>query len=266
MNHHVIVIHGIGKAQPGYSREFCQGIEREYKTFGRPQHASPDTLIFHEVLWDDILAREQAMLADVLRKGFGLAARGSPVGLFEKIFGWAKRLINVLRTDIAAEYIGDILSYRETQTYAMIHERLKETLQVIAQETQPACMSIAAHSLGTVIASDHIFDLQKKSLKLAGNVPLRNFFTLGSPIALFALRYGGAELFASPAKIEDPAGVWLNIFDKDDPVGYPLKTLNESYGTAVAQDVLVNTGLFGLSHTQYFRSKDVHRLIAEKLL
>lgn len=66
-------------------------------------------------------------------------------------------------------------------------------------------------------------------------------------------------------RLEDASGVWFNVFDKDDPIGYPLKCLNEAYRSVVTGDVFVGTGLFGLSHTGYFKSRDVHRLIAERL-
>lgn len=265
MNHHILIIHGIGKATTGYSRELSEGIARQSRVIFRDNANPPPTLIFHEVLWDDVLAREQALLADILRKGFGLAVRGAPSSVWQKIFGVLKRMINTLRTDIAAEYIEDILSYREQSTYQLIHVRVADALKEVAKDPGPASVSIVAHSLGTVIASDFIFDRQKNRERLAGPVVFKNFFTLGSPIALFALRYGGADLFTSPARLEDSSGVWLNIFDKDDPVGYPLKTLNGAYTEAVSQDVWVNTGSFGISHVKYFKHEGVCRLIAERL-
>lgn len=264
MNHHIVIIHGIGKAKAGYSLGLAESIEREYKNLSSGKE-NACTLIFHEVLWDDVVSFEQARLAQVLRKGFGLAVRETAQNLFMKVITLPKAIINALRTDIAAEYIEDVLSYREKTAYALIHGRLADVLAAIARENLPAQLSIVAHSLGTVIASDHIYDCQKSGGTLAGQVAFKNFFTLGSPIALFALQYGGVEIFKSPARLEDSSGVWLNIFDKDDPVGYPLKTLNDTYNTAVTGDVLVSTGIFGVSHMRYFESKAVQRLIAGRL-
>ena len=49
------------------------------------------------------------------------------------------------------------------------------------------------------------------------------------------------------------SGRWVNIFDEDDPVGMPLKVLNEAYNKVVHKDVLVNSGVYGISHTNYFK-------------
>ena len=43
------------------------------------------------------------------------------------------------------------------------------------------------------------------------------------------------------------------ISDEDDPVGIPLKVLNDAYSKVVYKDVLVNSGLYGISHTSYFK-------------
>ncbi len=263
-NHHIVIIHGIGKAQAGYSRPLIDGIAAALKAGN--EGTTAESLVFHEVLWDDVVSFEQARLADALSRGFGLTTASKAESWFRRLLLFPKRVINALRTGIAAEYIQDILSYNvRSNAYPLIHERLRAAFDKVAQDQGPARLSVIAHSLGTVIASDHIYDRQVKGEKLAGGVVFQNFFTLGSPIALFALKYGGAELFQSPARTEDPDGVWLNIYDKDDPVGYPLKTLNDAYNRAVTEEVWVETGLFGLAHTKYFISTSVHALIAGRL-
>jgi hypothetical protein len=264
LNHHIIIIHGIGKARPGYSRPLTDGITAALKS-GQHENAST-SFIFHEVLWDDVVAFEQARLVDALNRGFGLTTINNTRNWFQRLIHFPKYLINTLRTDIAAQYIEDILSYNaRSNAYPLIHERVSAALRKVAEDTAPADLSIIAHSLGTVIASDHIYDCQSQGRRLAGQVNFKNFFTLGSPIALFALKYGGAEIFTSPARLEDPSGVWLNIFDKDDPIGYPLKNLNDSYNQAVTEEVWVNTGWFGIAHTKYFQNPSVHQLIAGRL-
>ena len=92
---------------------------------------------------------------------------------------------------------------------------------------------------------------------------MSNFFTMGSPLALFALRYG-AELFNKPINV-DGAGRWVNILDKDDPIAYPLRELNEEYKAVVLADLEVNVGLWGIAHVQYWKNQSVHRIIAAKL-
>ena len=73
-------------------------------------------------------------------------------------------------------------------------------------------------------------------------------------------------MFTSPISVESPTGRWVNIFDEDDPVGMPLKVLNEAYDKVVLKDVLVNSGVYGISHTKYFkRSSKVLDIICQKL-
>jgi hypothetical protein len=92
-----------------------------------------------------------------------------------------------------------------------------------------------------------------------------NFFTLGSPLALFSLQHGGPEAFSKPVRVEHPDGRWVNIRDKDDPVGMPLKTLNAEYQAAVHHDVEVDTGDYLLAHMGYFSHELVLRAIGRKL-
>ncbi|MGE5279388.1 MAG: hypothetical protein ACM3L6_01415, partial [Deltaproteobacteria bacterium] len=116
-------------------------------------------------------------------------------------------------------------------------------------------------SLGTVIASDFIWDCQFKGLMKP--FALGNVFTMGSPIALFALRYG-AELFNQPIEVKAP-GRWVNILDADDPIAYPLKPLNKEYDHAVLADREVSVGPLGVAHTRYWNAPVVHALIGRKL-
>lgn len=85
-----------------------------------------------------------------------------------------------------------------------------------------------------------------------------------SLMALFALQYG-IDLFKSPMHVEDTEGQWINIFDLDDPIAYPLKNLNDAYAKAVPVDRPVNTGGFGVSHTRYFGDSEAQETIAGKL-
>ena len=65
-------------------------------------------------------------------------------------------------------------------------------------------------------------------------------------------------------------GAWLNFYDKDDVIGYPLKTLNAAYGKAVTQDHEINAGgpatsWSPASHLEYWTDNDVTKPIAESL-
>lgn len=260
------VIHGIGVSKPGYAKPIIDGIRREFDTAVKAsaaKSAPPDAIFFKEVLWDDVVAARQRELAVILRKGFDAQPQSGFSAFWGAVFSGPKKLINWLRTDFAAEFVSDVLSYRDRDVYGLIHHKIFQELAEFSGGNKLP-LTLITHSLGTVIASDFIYDRQKKG---AGDTRwiLSNFFTLGSPIALFALQYGGAQVFKSPVHVEDPSGVWVNLYDKDDPIAYPLKSLNEFYDKAVARDLLVNTGIFGAAHTHYFENRQVQQTIGRKL-
>lgn len=267
---YAIIVHGIGKAQAGYSDPLVKGLQKRFnshiqKTL-KTNEQYTDGLILKEVVWDDILAGSQEQLAEILKKGFRAQKRGGIRAFFKKIFFLPVKWILRFRTDFAAEFIGDIIGYGNPKSgaYRKIHRRFLDEINSLPAPDEKQNLSIIAHSLGTVISSDFIYDQKNKNGTLHKNFVFHNFFTLGSPVALFALQYG-IDLFKDPIHVEDPNGCWINIFDLDDPVAYPLKNLNEAYDKAVAEDRQVNTGGFGVSHTRYFNDSEVQEIIAEKL-
>ncbi len=67
-----------------------------------------------------------------------------------------KMAVAKLRTDFAAEFIEDIISYREPAAQRLILERVYERLSSIVDPGQKIKVNFIGHSLGTVIASDSI--------------------------------------------------------------------------------------------------------------
>jgi hypothetical protein len=60
---------------------------------------------------------------------------------------------------------------------------------------------------------------------------------------------------------------WINIFDEDDVIGYPLAPI---YGNAILQDKQVNAGGLlsswnPLSHNGYWEDDDVTKKLAKEL-
>jgi hypothetical protein len=99
---------------------------------------------------------------------------------------------------------------------------------------------------------------------------------MGSPIALYGLRYGLAN-FVKPIRPE----LWVNFFYPQDLIAFPLKSLNAAYASAVSEDVHLSPGggsnilsdmarrlmavlpLVGIaSHSWYFSDRRVIKKIA----
>ncbi|MEE4245244.1 MAG: hypothetical protein V2I33_07520, partial [Kangiellaceae bacterium] len=71
------------------------------------------------------------------------------------------------------------------------------------------------------------------------------------------------EDFAQRAK-------WLNFYDKDDIVAYPIKGINDQYGEAVDGDYEINVGNAATSwnpacHNGYWEDKDFIKPVAKFL-
>ena len=127
-----------------------------------------------------------------------------------------------------------------------VHKQMQETFAELAQnagENAPLC--IVAHSLGTVVAHNYLFDMQNGREEVSGlprpETPLERGDTLsllctyGSPIAIWRLRFGDeykAIDFPGQAVREhypsmDPK--WFNLYDKNDVLGYPISKLTDRY-------------------------------------
>ena len=62
--------------------------------------------------------------------------------------------------------------------------------------------------------------------------------------------------------------VWENYYDKNDPLGYPIKFINEQYAAANVEDIQVGVGnLLSywniLSHFGYWTSRKIRNRISD---
>lgn len=143
---------------------------------------------------------------------------------------------------------------------------------------------IVAHSLGSQVFSNYLWDAEK-SLNYFSNkddslseeeqqvIRLKRpseLITVGSNIALFKAGLKKAQNFDRPHS----AFQWINLFDASDPLGFPLRPLDESYDVAWVQDRIIQAGNLlqrwnPASHIHYWKSADLEKQIfqsAEKLL
>jgi pimeloyl-ACP methyl ester carboxylesterase len=183
--------------------------------------------------------------------------------------------------EFGMSFMGDVVAYQGRPVYNEIHRHLAASLRAHVR-TGSGHLTVIAHSLGSVIASDFIYDHTLKigrALKDGFGADFSNFFTLGSPLVLYAMRSVHPEVFDPakvldrfdrPVRVESESGFWLNLFDDDDIIGYPLKSVNAHYQEAVTADVEVEVGDFltrwnPLSHAHYLDNGGTNGIIAEKL-
>lgn len=192
---------------------------------------------------------------------------------------------------LMVHFVGDIIAYQsnpaDPDVYTDIHRKVAEALgrlRAKAGDTAPLC--VISHSLGGVIASNYFYDLQthrqtgrdiiETSVRAAqGDSPLERgetlsrFYTLGTPMALWSLRYRHAEL-DKPVQVPAPelerhhpglGGEWLNFHDDDDVFAWPLQPLSAAYEETVRDVPVRLTGpLFSwtpLVHPFYWSDETV---------
>ena len=267
----VAVIHGIGAQDANFADEMVEAVR---KVFHRSVPEAPhDALVFAPVHWAPVLQSAQAELTRRVQSEHELDWTG-------------------LR-HVMISFVGDGIAYEPTahdrRVYDTVHAVMARALHRLAAEAgADAPLCVVAHSLGSVIASNYLYDLGKSELvsdevrmhlthgPLERGDTLTHVFTTGSPLAVWALHH---EEFGCPLTVPSAAlathhprlsGSWLNFFDRDDVIAYPLRQLNETYATAVTDDVPVNVGgLIGretpLSHHGYATAPEVVGRIAATL-
>lgn len=155
---------------------------------------------------------------------------------------------------------------------------------------QAFSLTFIAHSAGTVIAHDllyHLFreqdspvadevNLIRKRVS-EGDVRVRQFYTMGSPITPLMFRSDSLMDKVCDAEQIDPASLglkpsdevsdprWVNFWDKDDIISYPVSSFYGSNGdNAIVEDRYVDLGyLFPRVHTRYWESEKLAQRIAE---
>ena len=270
----IAFIHGIGRTERGYSEPMRRALAAAFASrIGRPTSETASELHFEEINWSPVLSRPETEL-------------------WKRVHGGGPLRYDRLR-DFMVHFAGDAVAYQpsphDRSAYDAIHEAVAESLADLAERAGPrAPLCVVAHSLGTVIASNYLYDLMKRRGSYMGSTvrsringtPLERgetlalLVTMGSPIALWSLRYPG---FGEPVRMpcierHHPGlqGRWINIYDPDDVIGYPLRGLNAKYRKAVTEDQSVDVGSIltrwtPLSHTAYWGSRKVAETIADRL-
>ena len=225
----IIFVHGMGNQKPSDKKieGFRKAIENAAKKAGKP--FSPSEPWWHLCHWAPVTQPDE----DALYTKIGRPS----VLLHRRLF--------------TSE--GDVVAYSRAPFSPNNYERIQQVFKASVtlcgtQATPPpgqkTPLIVISHSLGSVIASDGLWDLAKARL-FPSNLELRALITIGSPIALFALRFGLANFnqpvgstgwlnfFTSPpAKPE-----WANFYYNADLIAFPLKPLNQAYLNAVNKDV-----------------------------
>lgn len=262
----VLLIRGSGDS--GFKRQE-KFIERLNKRL-RKKNIDPDTIHYTIVDWYAPLQEQQDKLMERLFTAADIKVKS--------------RLIRKLLLSNIADLItyggkpdrGDGKAYKEI--HKLVH---KSIIELRNQLPGDAPLIIMASSMGTEIINDYILDRQRNEAAdpFTGSSfekfeSLVGLFTFGNNIPIFAASFDIDTLkpiqFPMPGLADKykEIAVWENYYDKNDPLGYPIKFINQHYANANVTDIQLGVGnpLSSwniLSHFGFWTSNKVEKRIGE---
>ena len=182
---------------------------------------------------------------------------------------------------------GDVASlehslHKDKKTYLSVQKEIQDKLEAVLKDFQDngeKPIVIIAQSLGCQVISNYIWDAKKNKniFEDTGSTNLvskddgrQNFMKLKSLKCLITTGCN-IPIFVSgikERKFEKPNDdfKWVNFYDPDDVLGWPLKQLGDSY--SFVKDCPINAGGFFTSwnlssHGRYWSDKDLINPLAE---
>ncbi len=184
----------------------------------------------------------------------------------------------------------------DNSVYEQAQMEIARALLAILEHRGPDTpIVLLAHSLGCQVMSSFIYDAQKragggavaagiwKPGRMADSLTaaqrkflqcgtVRTFVTTGCNIPVFVSAHQRMDV--KPIIKPNPGFTWLNLYDPDDALGWPLQPLEGGYETLV-EDRVVNAGQGildfmtkswnPLSHTAYWTDDEVIKPLASLL-
>lgn len=269
----VAVIHGIGSQadkspQISTERTFSERLHKKLRRkIGRRR--MEEDVAWREVYWADVLEpRQQRYLGEIARDT-----------RYDKIRKFLVSSISDAASFQRREGVDD-------NAYGMIQDRVRRTLADLNADTSDDTpLIVLAHSFGGHILSNYVWDMQQGRAPAAPTPFQRmetigRFITFGCNIPLFTFACPPEEVqpirFPGPALEPDETREpwWLNYYDPDDVLGYPLEPIGPQYRAMAKRgelrDVRVNAGgplssWNPLSHDKYWTDRDFVNPVARTL-
>lgn len=258
----VLVVHGMGIQQKGFEKKFAAEVDDRLEGLG----IARGSVEWGGGFWADVL-------------------NSSENDLWERELKSGKLDFKDVRRFVVTA-LGDAVAYRRVEAggrnvYVEIHDRILECLRDLrARLGGDRPLVVVAHSLGSVIISDYIWNAQTNNEWSVGKNPfectqtLCGLVTFGSTLPLFSLALPKIEAIRFPAdQVQEPlrsAARWYNYYDKDDVLGWPLKKLSTSYEDVVDEDRVINVGNWlanwnPAAHTQYWEDRSFLKPVAQQI-
>lgn len=263
----VIAVHGMGDTDRNYAGPLRKNL-KSMLTAAQWAKIHFDSIYYQDILQDNqrkLFERSKSQLDGMFLRKFLLYGISDAAGL-----------------EYARTIDGSVYEISQRRIFDVMGKAFK------ALGKQPAPVVMVAQSLGGQVISNYIWDAHKKPQPIKWGVwqhthadlsekdkefrrfgSLRTLFTTGCNIPIFVGGLHPDEI--KPITRPNPKFRWINYFDEDDVLGWPLQPLNLRGGySTLVEDVAINAGGFftswnPLSHTGYWTDKDFLRPLTAHL-
>jgi hypothetical protein len=166
--------------------------------------------------------------------------------------------------------------------------RIEEFIATEKVQSGPSQQGARAAAEPAPEVTQTVNDLKRlKAMAQAGNLRVRRLFTFGSPITMTAFRADSLVTILSrdndPARSNRVDGAqygltrndapfgqplagprWVNFWDKDDPIAWPVEPLMKQAGAEVADVYVDVSDSVTQAHSAYWNSDRFHREVARR--
>lgn len=262
----LLTVHGQGRTARGYADPFIAKVRRRLPSAHR--HEAAFQQAFYQ---EDLEVNQDRYYQAVRRRIQSHFLRG------QFLFGFSDASSLQVRKE------GDDSAYYKAQ------RDIRTAFQTLYQQLntpEEICLVVVADSLGGQVMSNYLWDAQvhamrgyhpgigiwqEKDLSFSDNLRevmfcrgygIHTLITTGCNIPLFVAGHAESSIQAIP-KPNDTFR-WLNYFDDDDPLGWPLRPLSDSY-EALVEDKEIRVGFSPLTHMGYWSNGRFIRAVAKLL-
>ena len=256
----ILAIHGMGETPPTFADEISQQLK-----FMLGQNRW-NQIYFNKIYYQGIIQGNQKNIWDAMR---AVGLRWKPL---------REKMMYAFSDPATIEHGASSPDSIYLHVQRVITKALRDARAALVDADAP--IVIIAQSLGGHVISNYIWDAQAQakgkkvigvwrddinSLLNSGSQQeidfmrlrtLRFIFTTGCNIPLFVAGQNAIVAIDKPDPIRDFD--WLNFYDRDDVLGWPLKPLSPSYDLTVTEDINIEvgpiaTGATPLSHLYYWQ-------------
>lgn len=283
MKHTIVLIHGISDGSGPYDFDrFWNLLSKKYSDLHGTQFN--DYFVKAPIKWDGATDEGEK---NIFETCFGGVRETDKHLVSGSLFQTGKALADIRAWRYFSTFLaGDVIAYideADNQIRATAWQGLRQYLVNVDGSVKP--FHLVGHSLGSVIAYDFVYSMMERgTLYDFANKPtwsqeetdqwrqaFQNLYTMGSPLGLFMMRKKvlWEHDFASLKNPVDNSTIdrrWLNIWDKDDLIAYPLENLFGRVAGRTVEDVEVDTGLImPWAHTEYWSDEETADAIVRSL-